>query len=126
MISVAVLIVILSTPAELSGSSTSMLDVTSFFEIQTNSTCGGEPPTLFLARSGTFLNCSLGEYNASLAVDGDLNTWWQSQNGDDPVAVTFSKPMVRDREDTFINFVGVSVEWFVMLNIIVGIILHPE
>ena len=95
---VVVLIAILSKPAQVSGSSsenTSMLDVTRFFEIQTNSTCGGEPPTLFQSRSGTFLNCSFGEHNASLAIDSNLNTWWQSQNGDDPVAVTFSNPMVR-------------------------------
>ena len=66
------------------------LDVTRLFTLETNSTCGGVPPTLFESRSGESLNCSLGEHNSSFAVDGDPTTWWQSQNEDDPLALTFS------------------------------------
>ena len=66
------------------------LDVTRLFSFEANSTCGGEPPTLFETRSGELVNCSVGEHNASFAVDGDPNTRWQSQNGDDPITLTFS------------------------------------
>lgn len=65
------------------------LDVTRFFSFDANSTCRGEPPTQFETRFGELLNCSVDGYNASFAVDGDPNTRWQSQNGDDPVALTF-------------------------------------
>ena len=73
------------------------LDATQLFSLVTNSTCGGDPPTLFESRSGEFMNCSVGEHNASFAVDGDPNTWWQSQNGDDPVVLTFSLTEVTHR-----------------------------
>ena len=66
------------------------LDVTRLFSFEANSTCRGEPPTQFETRFGELLNCSVDEYNASFAVDGDPNTRWQSQNGDDPVALTFT------------------------------------
>ena len=66
------------------------LDVTRLFTMETNSTCGGDPPTLFESRSGDLMNCSLSEHNPSFAVDGDPTTWWQSQNDNDPVALTFS------------------------------------
>lgn len=66
------------------------LDVTRLFYFEANSTCGGEPPTLFEMRSGELQNCSMNEYNESFAVDGNRKTRWQSQNEDDPVALTFS------------------------------------
>ena len=73
------------------------LDVTRLFSFEANSTCRGEPPTQFETRSGELLNCSVNEYNASFAVDGDPNTRWQSQNGDDPVALTFTLSEVSGR-----------------------------
>ena len=66
------------------------LDVTRLFSFEANSTCGEDPPTLFETRSGELVNCSVGEHNASFAIDGDPNTRWQSRNGDDPIALTFS------------------------------------
>ena len=66
------------------------LDVTRLFSFEPNSTCRGEQPSQFETRSGEILNCSLDEYNASFAVDGDPNTRWQSQTGDDPLALTFT------------------------------------
>lgn len=71
------------------------LDVTNLFSLEINSTCGGETPTLFESRSGELSNCSLDEHNSSYAVDGDPNTWWQSQNGDTPLALTFTLSEVR-------------------------------
>ena len=66
------------------------LDVTQLFAFDANSTCGGDPPTLFELRSGELQNCSLSEHESNFAVDGDPTTWWQSQNGKDPVALTFT------------------------------------
>lgn len=37
------------------------------------------------------------EYNAGFAVDGDPNTRWQSQPGDDPIALTFTLSEVSGR-----------------------------
>lgn len=73
------------------------LDVTRLFSFEANSTCSGEPPTQFETRFGELLNCSVDEYDARFAVDGDPNTRWQSQNGDDPVAFTFTLSEVSGR-----------------------------
>lgn len=70
-------------------------DVTRYFNLTANSTCG-DPPTLFEDRNapGVLLNCSAGEHEAHFALDGDLNTRWQSANGDNPVSFTFSLQQV--------------------------------
>jgi hypothetical protein len=73
------------------------LDVTRLFSFEANSTCRGEPPTPFETRSGELRNCSVDEFNARFAVDGDPNTRWQSQNGDDPVVLTFTLSEVSGR-----------------------------
>ena len=73
------------------------LDVTRLFSFEANSTCGGEPPTPFENRFGELLNCSVDEFDARFAVDGDPNTRWQSQNGDDPVVLTFTSSEVSGR-----------------------------
>ena len=74
-----------------------LLDVTRLFSFEANSTCRGEPPTLFENRFGELLNCSVDEFDARFAVDGDPNTRWQSQNGDDPVVLTFTSSEVSGR-----------------------------
>ena len=116
-------IAMLSTLAQSLGSENRpRVDVTQLFDIKANSTCGGEPPTSFQSRFGTVLNCSLGEHNASFALDGDPNTWWQSQNGDDPVALTFSNPMVCNNLISS-SLVGVSR---VVINFILFYWYRPE
>ena len=71
-------------------------DVTQYFSIAANSTCGGDPPTLFQDQLniGVLVNCSVGEHEPQLAVDGDPDTWWQSANGDSPVELVFSLEQV--------------------------------
>ena len=70
-------------------------DVTSYFGVTINSTCG-DPPTLYESQSnpGVFANCSSGEHDAQFVLDGDINTWWQSENGATPVLFTFSLQQV--------------------------------
>lgn len=87
---------LLSTPGSTSGRG-SRLDVTRLFSFEPNSTCRGEPPTQFETRSGEILNCSSNEYNAGFAVDGDPNTRWQSQTGEDPLALAFALSEVSGR-----------------------------
>ena len=72
-------------------------DVTRHFNLSANSTCGGDPPTLFEDQSapGVLLNCTSGEYEARLALDGYSNTRWQSATGHTPVTLTFSLQQVR-------------------------------
>ncbi len=55
-------------------------EATALFDASANSTCGGAPPTI----------CSAGERSVEFALDGDPTTWWQSNDGDDPVSLTFS------------------------------------
>lgn len=62
---------------------------TSLFSVSANSTCGGDPPTTFVYNEQQF-NCSTGEHHAGFLLDNDPSTWWQSDNGDDPVSITFS------------------------------------
>ena len=71
-------------------------EVTQYFSLAANSTCGGVPPTLVLDQlnPGEFVNCSIGERDSQLAVDGDPDTWWQSANGDTPVELVFSLQQV--------------------------------
>ena len=77
-------------------SSAPSFEVTQYFSLAANSTCGGVPPTLFQDQfNGVFANCSIGEHDPQLAVDGDLETWWQSANGDTPVGLVFSLEQVR-------------------------------
>lgn len=64
-------------------------EVTSFFVASSNSTCGGDPPTIFVYNGQEF-NCSVGDHPADFSLDGNLNTWWQSSNSDDPVSIMFS------------------------------------
>ena len=71
-------------------------EVTQYFSLAANSTCGGDPPTLFQDQfNGGIANCSVGEHDPQLAADGDPNTWWQSANGDTPVELVFSLEQVR-------------------------------
>lgn len=61
---------------------------TSLFQATANSTCGRDPPTTFVYQ-GEVLNCSIGDHPILFAVDDDASTWWQSDNGADPVSITF-------------------------------------
>lgn len=68
-------------------------DATNFFAVESNSSCGADPPTAFelqLAGAGSFANCSPGQFEAGALLDGDPATRWQSALGDSPVALTFS------------------------------------
>ena len=100
-------------------------DVTRHFSLSANSTCGGDPPTLFEDQSapGVLLNCTSGEYEARLALDGYPNTRWQSATGHTPVALTFSLQQVRAYQEGGGADCGwavwlentVSLQWFVWL-----------
>ncbi len=74
------------------GTSAESLDVTRFFSLEASSTCGETPPSPG-SGSGDGLqvsSCLPGERNASFALDSDVETWWQSGDGDSPVELTFS------------------------------------
>lgn len=80
----------LYTSAAVTGES---IDVTNYFSFAANSTCGNTPTIFDQLASGApdeVFSCFLGEHNASFALDGDLNTWWQSENGESPVQMTFT------------------------------------
>jgi hypothetical protein len=62
---------------------------TALFEVTANSTCGRDAPNNFV-HEGEVFNCSDGDYPAASMLDGNPSTWWQSENGDDPVSVMFS------------------------------------
>lgn len=64
---------------------------TSLFAIAANSTCGRDPPTTaaFFYR-GEIFNCTTGDHPPLFALDSDPSTWWQSDNGADPVSLSFS------------------------------------
>lgn len=64
-------------------------EATSLFEVTANSTCGGDPPTKFIYEGEEF-NCSFEDHSAHFSVDKNPNTWWQSNNTDEPVFITFS------------------------------------
>ena len=69
-------------------------DVTRFFSLEASSTCGDTPPS----GSGDGLgivSCLPGERNVSFVLDGDLESWWQSEDGESPVELTFSLQNVR-------------------------------
>ena len=92
-------------------SSAPSFEVTQYFSLAANSTCGGDPPTLFQDQfNGVFANCSIGEHDPQLAVDGDLETWWQSANGDTPVGLVFSleqvRPAANAKFEATSNFIG--------------------
>lgn len=59
---------------------------TSLFNVTASSTCGMDtPPTADL-----LLNCSAEDHSPAYSTDRDLNTWWQSEEGDDPAVITFT------------------------------------
>ena len=91
----AAFVLLLDVGCSANSPTASSFDVTRYFNLTTNSTCG-DPPTLFEDRSapGVLLNCTAGEHDARFALDGDLNTRWQSANGDTPVSLTFSLQQV--------------------------------
>ena len=64
-------------------------EATSLFEVTANSTCGGDTPTEFIYEGEEF-NCSFGDHSARFSLDKNPNTWWQSNNTDDPVFIMFS------------------------------------
>lgn len=72
------------------GSAVASLDVTRYFSFSTNSTCGNTPTISGSGVSDVMFSCPFGEHNASFALDGDLSTWWQSENGDNPVQMKFT------------------------------------
>lgn len=92
----AVLALLLVGSCSANSSAAPSFDVTRHFSLSANSTCGGDPPTLFEDQNapGVLLNCTVGEYEARLALDGDSNTRWQSATGDTPVTLTFSLQQV--------------------------------
>ena len=63
-------------------------DLTRFFSLEASSTCGDTPPS----GSGDLgiVSCLPGERNASFVLDDDLESWWQSEDGESPVELTFS------------------------------------
>lgn len=72
------------------------IDVSRYFSVVANSTCGeGGTPTSFMTAAGEVLNCTQGEHVASFILDGDQKTWWQSENNTTPVAITFSLQQVK-------------------------------
>lgn len=80
------------------------IDVSRYFEVMANSTCGeGDTPTLFEAQStpGARSNCSSGEHEAPLMLDGDPGTSWQSETGATPVEITFTLREVSARYAPF-------------------------
>ena len=92
----AVLALLLVGSCSANSSAPRSFDVTRHFSLSANSTCGGDPPTLFEDQNapGVLLNCTVGEYEARLVLDGDSNTRWQSATGDTPVTLTFSLQQV--------------------------------
>ena len=85
----AAVLVQLYTSTAVTGES---LDVTSYFSFAANSTCGNTPTISDQLASGVpseIFSCFFGEHNASFALDSDLGTWWQSENGESPVQMTF-------------------------------------
>lgn len=95
VVAVALLLALLQVSAAIPPDAL-RFEATQYFSIAVNSTCG-VPPTLFEHQRtpGLFENCSLGDHEASFALDGNQSTWWQSANGEDPVAITFSLQQVR-------------------------------
>lgn len=79
-----------------SATSIEGLDVTRFFSFEASSTCGETPPSGSGSsssgdREGLQLSdCPPGERNVSFALDGDVESWWQSEDGASPVELTFS------------------------------------
>ena len=90
LITLALLLALLHACAAFSPSPL-QIEVSQYFTASTNSTCG-DPPTLFEEpqNPGVLLNCTSGDHDAELALDGDLDTWWQSENGVTPVSITFT------------------------------------
>ena len=86
---VAVIAAVLSLLVAVSDGSPECFDVTQYFTFTANSTCG-DPPTTFLTENGDELNCTLGDHDASFAVDRDSETWWQSEPGVDQVELLFT------------------------------------
>ncbi len=67
-------------------------DVRRFFSLEASSTCGDTPPS----GSGLgIVSCLPGERNVSFVLDDDLESWWQSEDGESPVDLTFSLQNVR-------------------------------
>ncbi len=68
-------------------------DLTRFFSLEASSTCGDTPPS----GSGDLgiVSCFPGERNASFVLDEDLESWWQSEDRESPVELTFSLQNVR-------------------------------
>ena len=69
------------------------IDVSRYFNVSANSTCGqGVTPTMYAGQgsnAGMFANCSSEEHRARLMLDGVPETFWQSENGETP-SITFT------------------------------------
>ena len=63
------------------------LDVTRFFSFNASSTCGESPA---VGSGFEPPSCMPGERDTLFALDSDLGTWWQSEDGVSPVELTFS------------------------------------
>lgn len=75
------------------------IDVSRYFSVTANSTCGeGDTPTLLVTADGEEFNCTEGDHDASFILDGDIDTSWISENNADPVAITFSLQQVRSSQ----------------------------
>ena len=71
------------------------IEVSQYFSVSANSTCGeGDTPTSFVTAGGDEVNCTRGDHEAAFILDGNLDTWWQSENNATPVAITFSLQQV--------------------------------
>jgi len=83
-------------------------DVTRLFSLSANSTCGEG-----LAGSGEGLvgsaGCLPGQHNESFALDGDLDTWWRSEDGVSPVELLFNLENVCKLELHVVAFLYVTL-----------------
>jgi len=81
-ISLVVLIILLfdfSLARSLGGG----FEATSFFSVTTSSNCDSDTPT-------SFGNCSIEDHSVAQATDLNLDSWWQSEEGDDPAQLNFT------------------------------------
>lgn len=74
------------TRNSVTGTVPESLDVTEYVSFAANSTCVDTPP---IEVSEDVSSCSE-DHNAQLALDGDPDTWWQSENGETPVELSFT------------------------------------
>ncbi len=57
---------------------------TSFFNATASSTCGEDTPPINATA------CPPGDHSIQAAFDGNLSTWWQSEDEDDPAMFNFT------------------------------------